>query len=296
VRERYQIFLRKRAGKPRPWSDDEIFQTCYFTNVHRQCDKTTIWLNQNIREPFREDPRVLFAILTFRWFNWPPTGEALLGASVRIKRPWLKDQGNLLLEWSTDEAVYRLEELKRQGQKIVTGAFNVSNAGSTKPKINRICEDYIQPVWDDRERFLSFFTDPKHWNGKVLTLEEVFRFLSAYPGLRGSGFMAGQVIADIKYTKFLENAPDKKTWCVIGPGARRGLNRILGRPVDAPIPKDWKAHMEELSKLVNDRNKVGPIPFIDMADLQSIGCCEFDKYERVLWGEGRSKRTYDGIG
>jgi hypothetical protein len=290
VRERYQIYLKKKAGISRPWSDDEIFQTCYFTNVHREQDRVTIWCRENIREPLRDDPRVLFATLTFRWFNWPPTGDTLT-----LRCPW-DDSRNLLTNWDTMTAVKRLEfERDNMRRQVFTGAFNISNSGSTKPKINRVCEDYIDPVWKDREQLISFFTDRRNWREDHLTLEEAFGALSRYPGLKGSGFMAAQIIADLKHTKFLENASDRNSWCVLGPGSKRGLNRVMGRSVDAPIPKDWRAEMLEVMEFINDRNKVGPIPFIGAQCAQNV-LCELGKYERVLWGQGRSKRTYNGLG
>jgi hypothetical protein len=46
-----------------------------------------------------------------------------------------------------------------------------------------------------------------------------------------AGFYAGQVVADCKFFAPLSNAPDVMTFAVSGPGSRRGLARVLGRPI-----------------------------------------------------------------
>lgn len=282
VREREAIRLAKEAGKPRPWSDDPIFQTTYFTNVHREDDKVTRWYAANIREPLKDDPRVVFATIAFRWFNWPDTGEILMGAG--------HTRGNFLLNWDTPMVVRALTNLKKlvPGAQIFTGAFNISNSGSTKPKINRVCEDYIQPVWEHRNLLYSRIMEgPRtlEWAHKIL--------MHDCPGLGGTGFMAAQVIADLKYTKFLKEAKDWWTWCCLGPGSKRGLNILLGRPVDAPMPKDWRGHLERLRNTINSR-----LPekwHLHAQDTQNV-LCEYSKYTRILLGDGRSKRTYNGRG
>src|SRR5262245_1677713 len=84
VRERHQIHLRRKAGMSPPWTDDEILQSIFFTNPYREHDKTTVWFRENVRDPLRNDPRVLFATIIFRWFNYIPTGEILKETDLQI--------------------------------------------------------------------------------------------------------------------------------------------------------------------------------------------------------------------
>ena len=77
ARERHNIYLRRQQGLPRPWTDDHILNTCRFTNVYRELDKTTVWFRERVREPLRSKPEVLLATVLFRWFNRILTGEAL---------------------------------------------------------------------------------------------------------------------------------------------------------------------------------------------------------------------------
>lgn len=271
VRERWQVYKRRQAGKQKPWSSNPIMQSVYFTNVYRELDKTTVWYRENIREPFGETPEVIFATIAFRWFNWIPTGRLLLGA-------------NLLRKWNLPDCLTLLGNYQKQGEQLFTGAFNISNSGSTKPKLNRVAEDYIQPVWEKREELLSFF-------GKDLTLEKAHKFLGRYPGLGGSGFMAAQVIADLKYTPWLASAADWWTWCSPGPGSIRGLNRLLGRPVDGPALCNF---LEEVNKLRLELGQRLPtLPPLHAQDVQNC-LCEYSKMEAVLWEQGQSKRKYNG--
>jgi len=280
ISERHNIYKRKKAGLPKPWSDDPVMRLVYFTNVFRELDKVTTWLREEVREPLRNDPSVLFAVICFRWFNWIPTGQLL----------W---KTRLLKNWDSKLAIKVLTNEKNQGKQVFTGAFNISNSGSTKPKINRVVEDYIQPVWEQRNILLQEMLHPygSHVRNRR-TLERAHALLKMRcPGLGGSGFMAAQVIADLKHTDILENASDWWTWCSPGPGSIKGLNIVLGRPVEAPKPKNFLEEINKLQEIVAKR--LPKLPRLCAQDMQSC-LCEYSKSERVRNG-GSSKRKYPGV-
>jgi hypothetical protein len=106
MRERHDIHLRRQAGLPKPWTDDEILQANFFTNPYRENDKTTAWFRANVRDPLRDDSAVLLATTIFRWFYFIPTAEVLMGGST-----------NLLLDWSEDEALARLASVRTRAVK-----------------------------------------------------------------------------------------------------------------------------------------------------------------------------------
>ena len=275
VRERDQILKKRRAGFPKPWTNDEILQTQYFTNVRREDDKVTIWFKDNIRGPLQDDPMVVFATIAFRWFNWIPTGEQLL------KYPTNTPCG-AFTDWNLQAVLSRLHGLKEHGAQIFTGAFNISNSGSTKPKIDRVCEDYIQPVWEQKDRLYTRIQD-------VNSMSQAFAILNNLPGLGGSGFMAGQVVCDLAYTHVLANAPDWHTWCSWGPGSKRGMNRVFGEHEDYAMPRAiWDRNLLYLMELTKKRLKLD----LHARDVQNC-LCEFGKYERGLEGT-RLKRRYNG--
>lgn len=274
IKEREAVRLRKEAGDPKPWTDDTILQENYFTNVRRRDDKVTRWHTENISEPLAFDHRVVFATIAFRWFNWIPTGVILL------EPPFSEHKGNLLLNWNLKEALCRLGAQDR----VFTGAFNISNSGSTKPKINRVCEDYIQPVWEQRDNLSKTIYN-------VSTMGAAFTVLQKLPGLGGSGFMAAQVICDLAYTSMLADAPDWYTWCSWGPGSKRGMNRLYGFDEDYKMRRgEWDLNLQSTMAWVNKEIDLGV--YIHARDIQNC-LCEFSKYERALAG-GRTKRRYPG--
>jgi len=274
IRERDQILKKRKAGMPRPWTDDEILQTQYFTNVMRENDKVTIWFRENIREPLKDDPIVVFATIAFRWFNWPATGEQLL------KYPTKTSHG-AFTDWNLDAVKSRLHGIKEHGGQVFTGAFNISNSGSTKPKIDRVCDDYIQPVWRDRK---GLYTRVSRGS-----LRNAFDELRQYPGLGGSGFMAAQVICDLAYTHVLKDAPDWLTWCSWGPGSKRGMNRVFGHDENYAMPRAvWDRNLAFLMELIKKRLGMN----LHARDVQNC-LCEMGKYERGLEGT-RLKRRYPG--
>lgn len=287
IRERHQIHLRKLASKPRPWTDDEVLRNYFFTNPYRENDKVTQWFREQVREPLTADPKVLFATICFRWFNWIPTGQLLLSCK-NVKPP--RHRFGLLEDWDTESAVSYLTAYS-SGNQVFTGAFNISNSGSTKPKINRVCEDYIQPAWEacGPDGWMKDDMVRGAYEGK-LTMQAAHELLMELPGLGGSGFMAYEVVCDLRYTNYLKGATDKLTWSNPGPGARRGINRLLGKDLTASV-KDWPAQSANLLAIV--RRKLNKMPPFEMREIEH-SLCEFDKYERARLADGHLKRRYRG--
>jgi DNA adenine methylase len=114
-------------------------------------------------------------------------------------------------------------------------------------------------------------------------------------GYRGFGsFLAGQVVADLKYDSPLNRAPDWWTWAASGPGSRRGLNRVLGRPKSSPWDEtEWLQSLQRLHEIIGPRIAAAGMPEIHMQDLQNC-LCEWDKFERVRLGEGKPRSRYPG--
>ena len=278
IEERYKIHLKRWiAGKPKPWTDDEVMQNVFFTMPYREMDKTTLWFKDHIRLPLNYDAeRVLFATVCFRWFNYIPTGRLLLAETSRI-------EDTVFCDWN----VIRCKNILRGQDKIFTGAFNISNGGSTKPKLCRVTEDYIQPIWDDRKRILDQIL-----SGGEPTMQKVHKILTKYAGFGGKGFMAYEVVCDLRYTCLLEDAPDKCEWTNMGPGARRGINRLFDRPINTPLSKKWLDDMQYI--LVTVQAHFGDtLPEFEMREIEH-SLCEFDKAERARFGEGHIKRKYNG--
>ena len=80
ARERHAIYLRRRAGQPRPWTQDPVLRDYKITNVFRELDKTTVHLRDLVREPLRDHSLVLPATVLYRWFTLISSGNTIFAA------------------------------------------------------------------------------------------------------------------------------------------------------------------------------------------------------------------------
>lgn len=273
---RDNVRLRKEGGAAKPWTNDPILQEYRFCNVNREHDTETRWIAANWRAPYSDHEDLWFAMVVARLFNWRET-LADIGFPTRFDAAYIKNMRRALAK--------RIAK----GAKVWTGAYMVSTNG--KPvdfKHDYVIEEVLRPAWADRADIRPVEGD---------TLESFFNRLIQCEGM--GSFMAGQVIADLKYAEGapLFHASDWETWATPGPGSRRGLNRVLERELRAPWPKD--SFIETLQKL---RSIMGPElrargfgRTLHAQDLQNC-LCEFDKYERVRLGEGRPRSRYNGRG
>ena len=273
VKEREAIRIKKEAGAPKPWTDDPIFQTYKFTNVRREDDTVSKWITENWIKPNDPHPNVWFAMIVARLFNWPPTLEEICFPHLTF--PELKEK------WRRN-----LKGLRDIGkEKIFTGAYLVSTNGVKMDKIDYILDRVLTPIWIEGQ-------SPTHvemsWNREPLRLEEYWNHLIRFDGL--GSFMAGQVVADLKFTSELKDAPDWWDWAPLGPGSIRGLNRIHGRPLDKGLNQEkGLKEMSVLQELLFEQLDWK----LPVHNVQNC-CCEFDKYLRVKNGEGRPRSLYPG--
>lgn len=276
IKERESIRVKKEQGLPKPWSDDPIFQTYRFCNVERERDTVSIWIKENWIDPHRYHPNLWFAMIVARLFNWPPT----LGLIDFPKETY----GEHIEQWR--RTLKGLRDLV--GAKVFTGAYLVSTNGVKMDKIDYILDRVLTPICEKgRAPNTTFIYEPG--DVKQESLEEYWTFLCQFDGL--GSFMAGQVIADLKFTPLLENAPDWMTWAPLGPGSIRGLNRYHGRPVDKALRQD-----KGLLEILEQQNLIAEeIDWLLPAhNIQNCNC-EFDKYLRVKNGEGRPRSHYPGV-
>lgn len=274
LRERYQILLRREAGEPGPWTTDPVLQAWRFCNVRREDDRVTKWFRENIREPLRDSPDVLFATIAFRWFNTIETGELL--------RPYL-----LRGEWNREEIELELTRWRDAGKTIFTNAFMVNSAPG-KPKHVDVL-DNLELAWGLASD--HYMLDQPGW-----TKEEMFNQLLRVPRL--GNFAAYQVVVDLQYTYLLENAPDLNTFTVAGPGCAKGIGLCFDND-----PSRYKygsqADQEEMLKVMRNVRAMGLAqsdlwpsewPELPLSDIEN-GFCEYAKW-RTGHAGGRLKRRF----
>lgn len=265
VVEREKIRLLKERGHPQPWTDDPIFQTFRFCNVRREDDRVTRWIRDNIRQPFAVHPYLWLMLCIARQINWPDTLQDLIEADA-----WPDFDG-----FHPARITAVLNDRKARGEKIYTGAYTIS-APSIKGanKQAYIAETVIGQLWARRNLFRDTGLRDTHW------------WLMRSGGW--GNFMAYQAVVDMRFTKILRNAHDRFSWAAAGPGTIRGLNRVHGRDVKAPLSQT-KA-LEEIRVIYNlvlPNTRVAT----DFSDVPNI-LCELDKYLRVKNGEGEPRSRY----
>jgi len=264
-RERIRRVKEEERLEP-PWTLDPILREFKFCQVYREDDRTTRWFREHIREPLRNKPEVLMATVIFRFFNLIETGHTLL-------------DHNLHIEWDRLKAI---EEVKKQ-PKWITGAYIVKTP-NRMDKVTGVAE-CITHLWVERERILKDFDHFK-------SLSDAWSYLLRFPYI--GPFVSYELVSDLRHTYLLENAEDICSWANAGPGAMRGLNRLTGRPLEfCRRSWDWNGEMQALYKWCTENIDLSQFdkPF-EMREVEG-GLCEFDKYSRILHGQGRTRSVYD---
>lgn len=263
ARNRELARKNKAMGNARPWTPDPIINTYRFCNVSREHDKTTMWIKDNIRDPYSDYEDLVRLVALARFINLPSTLGALLDAGVA--------KGPRIAVDALYDVVEGLDGTRYSSAYMVRSETNKSTAHYGKGKIAYIAW-ILEQVGDG-------------FRGYVGTSRE--RFVSELNNYHGfANFMSGQVAADLAYTPALRGANDHYTWAPQGPGAIRGMNRALGRPINASLTQ---AEYLTVGKL-----QLASLKFLGLDlhlhDVASNVNCETDKYLRVKNAEGSTRR------
>jgi len=267
IGEREKIRRAKEAGEPKPWTEDPILQKYRFCNVRRMDDRVSRWLFDRWYEPEFDCSNMLTACTIARLLNLPESLEAI----------------GFPRQWKPHRVEKILEERKKQGCKtfnsayIITGCFGGS-------KIHQVVWWITQPIHKDRHKIVDRTSMRATWQN-----------LLAYPGIKS--FLAGQIVADLRWA-INHEWKDQYTWAPLGPGSRRGMNRLLERPKSRGMgQEEFDGYFGSLIEEGKDRD--GWVLAETMERMEAIdwqNClCEFDKYMRALTGQGKPKQKYAGV-
>ncbi|MEY9401743.1 hypothetical protein ABIF66_002944 [Bradyrhizobium japonicum] len=265
ITEREAIRTRRKAGQPAPWTNDPIFQEYRFCNVRREHDAVTRHIAQTWREPYAGDPNLWFAMALARFINWPDT----------------LDELGYPTEWDREHFKKVLSSRMQRSEQVFGPAYVIPNGGSSKPKIDYLAENILNRLWRARHHMAL-----KHG----VTLAAYCARLMDFDGV--GSFMAAQVLADLKYVEPLRSAQDWMSFAISGPGSRRGLNRVMNRPPDAPwIEPAWRRAFGRFEDAIRPELQRIGLGDLHCQDLQNC-LCEIDKYLRCALGQGRPKRKF----
>jgi hypothetical protein len=274
IHERHNIYLRRVANQPPPWSDDPIFREYKFTNPFRENDRTTIWMRENWTKPLEEmdapDEIIFFNCCLFRMI-----GTIEFAESHRfVRKQWIPEGTKALIKT-------RLEK----GLKTFTGAYIITNQGLKTPKYEVVVEHFLKPIWEHKKVMIDSVKEHR-------SLKIFHEDLSEFRGWGGGGFMAYEVVTDLNYTRILKNAKDKYEWANAGPGAKRGLNRIYDRELKKPLRQN--PSNLEMQKILYFADAYLPENVSKHMDMRAVehSLCEWDKYERVRLNQGRPRSKF----
>lgn len=267
ITERELVRQRKEQGLPKPWSADPLFQGKRWCNVRRMDDRVSKAMMQNWY-PLDGTPQAqLVASVLGRLVNWPASLDAITGG-----RPFrLSDLPG---------ARTKLRQVAASG-KVFTAAYVVPGVPG-RSKVDSVCD--LAELVDARAESLLDSSMASTWAR-----------LTQLDGL--GSFLAGQMVADLAHLSVGSSWPDRATWAPLGPGSKRGMNRVMGRPKEQAMSQaQFEIELRELMRALKpliagiwtDRNLWG-------GDVQST-LCEFDKFRRLILGEGQVRSNYDGAG
>lgn len=291
--------LDPRQWRPERLTNDPILREYRFCNVFRELDRVTVWIRENIREPFADHQHLWFMLAAARYINWPDTLDELISGGDT----WPSDVSG---RFSPERMTWQLEDRRARGLKVETGAYMIRAESDTKApwynwsKQRYVAEVVLGKLWERRAGWVHVL------DGKLDAAVQAFGGSDLRPTMQliwemfqdkhytGWGpFMAYQVVVDLRWTRYLRDAPDIQTWSALGPGSRRGLNRLHGRPVGFALSQDQGLReMIELRERLSAPGVLAPwVPLPDLSDVQNA-LCETDKYLRVKSGEGRPRAKY----
>lgn len=262
VSERHAIYLRRMSGQPKPWTADSILMNYKFTNIFRELDRGTIWLRENFLEPHRDNDLglIAFNICFYRAFNWRGTGE-IIGWQA---------------EWRPEGVKNILNQELALGNQVFTGA-HIIRSEFGRPKVDSIV-DLCSTVWDRRQDIVAVARETR-------SLESVFNTLLEIPYI--GPFQSYEMTTDLKHTRVLEGAIDAYTWANAGPGAKRGLERLGMDFKQGAVYSMFDLLQRSAANLPLE------FPVLEMRDVEHA-LCEFSKYCKVKFDEGRPKSRYAG--
>lgn len=269
--ERERIRIRRfEEKKPKPWTDDPILQEHKFCNARRMDDRVSIWLLQNWYDNAQNPRTLLIAAALARMINWPDSLAVITsGAKFNIDH------------WHAPTVRDKLLKHEARGQKVFTGAYIINGAaGGSK---------IVQVV--NNVRAIAEAGEP------IIEKDSMQRTHAKLMKFQGVGsFIAGQIVADLRFTSAMKEPEDRLTWAPLGPGSMRGMNKLMARePKTARITQ---AEFDQLMPMLLDQLRKmkrldSVMPRLEAMDVQNC-LCEFDKYTRLKFNEGKVRSRYPG--
>lgn len=303
---------------PEQWTHDTVMARIRLTNVKREDDRTTRVMRKICNRYVDEHPELKMLRRT-PMSSWD--------FNLRLSARWLVFNFALWRAFGTDSFAKSIGFLTNTGwgkvqqdavvaaamQRWQMGHFNYTDAydpsrsnhydevrarfrgGAVEVHrlYSRTCAS-LAGLWQACDEIVEVALTTNSWRSVTQCVMKV-------TGYGGTGFLAKELVQDLLHTPLFEfwsshhsrwvsSCVDLNSWCAVGPGARRGLNRLHGRRVNwnAYCDDDRVAHqfLRELRQVFGERDKYWhgslegrPVFQLELHDVQ-FQLCELDKYER----------------
>lgn len=263
--ERQNVFFRRLANEPEPWTTDPIIAAHKFTNAYRASDRVSQYLIRRVI--YRDDlpsslPEVLFRTLLFKLFNKIETWELLeheFGA-VTFKNYKFEHYDRVL------------REARLAGGRIYSAAYIMPPGGSAFGHTAKH-QNHLRLL----EKMMA--DDLAGQLAKIQRMQQAFELLRSYPTI--GDFLAYQFVTDINYSEITDFS--ELDFVIPGPGARDGLKKCFS---DGAGLNDAELIRLMVDNQESEFERLG-LKFQSLwgRRLQLIDCqnlfCEVDKYARV---------------
>ena len=254
INERQHIWEKRQKGIAKPWTNDPILQQWKFTNVFRQLDKGTLAL-QECLQGLTDPIELIRNICAYRFFNLADNKE---------------------YDWPVTDLDDYIEWLHSRG-KVFTGAYMIAGVPG-EAKIDSYAR-VLKQVWEDAADLNRVICATNH-------MHRAWQYMQRWE-LIGK-FVAYELVCDMRFHVFNRTPTDVNKWTNIGPGCKRGLER-LGMPPTIESCVDLYSRWER--RCGNHVKK----HLFELREIE-MSLCEFDKYERIRLDQGRPRSRYDGTG
>lgn len=272
---RQDLFARRIAGSPPPWTSDQIIAAHRFTNPYRAADRVSQYLIRNVIYSGGAAPEeVFFRTILFKLFNRVDTWEALvegLGSTPSWKGFAVERYASIL------DAAYA------RGERLYSAAYIMPSPPFGSPRKHR---NHLQLL----DRMMRDGAPQKV--ARASSLRAVFETLRGYPSF--GDFLAFQYAIDLNYSEIVDFS--EMDFVVAGPGAKNGLAKCFS-DMGGLSEADVIRHVAQIADEEFDRlglrfKKLGGVRPLQLIDCQNL-FCEVDKYARVAHPEfaGVSGRT-----
>lgn len=307
--EREALRRRRASGLPPPWTNDRILAEYHFTNVKREHDATTVWMRQHWTGPNADRAsagEVVFNCALFRQFGTIAFAQQM---------GWVRNFSHVACVNAAVTARRTCGHAFTRAYCLPSFNAEIKSEESARREYEKKCQRVLGPLWSRRHEFDAVCVEKGKW-------QDVAVLLGQMPGFGGSGFMAKETLLDVMQTCHLRHCTDRNLWTGIGPGGRRGLNRLAGRHKHSVPTKGSSANRKrkspegsatESTEKVQALNADGDRLLaecialhrecwrldpkwcasvdLELSDTQ-FQLCEFDKYLRIRNGEGGRARRY----